>query len=74
MNNAERLAFATAALDEMLRSLRADIADGATEFTPDHFAHMAQTLKSHAEPEWIDMLMWVLAIAEHRLATQAVST
>ncbi|MCT7372730.1 hypothetical protein [Mycolicibacterium llatzerense] len=67
VDNAEMAALATAALDGMVASLRTDRAD-LGPLTPDHYAHMVETLQQGAEPEWIRALLWALVIAQGRLA------
>ncbi len=67
MTNDEKAALATYGLDQMLESLRRDIADRGP-CTTDDYAHMVATLQEHPEPEWHAALLWMFVIAQHRLA------
>lgn len=68
MTNEEKLATANRYLDLMLTSLREDLADAEKDHTADDVALMAYALGDDLHPDWIDALLWVLALAQIRLA------
>lgn len=69
MTPEQKLGTATVYLDTMLSSLKADLAANGGPLSARHVEAMAAgLLEVGAEPEWIDALMWMLAIAQVRLA------